>query len=150
MQTTALTALTALALLASGAALQDDAPSRSETSQEIPMQVRYLEIVTPDVDGTCAALERAHGVEFGEPVPELGQARTTRLADGGRIGVRAPMHAAETPVVRPYLGVHDIEAAVAAAEAAGAQIAHPPLEIPGQGTFAIYLLGGNQFGLWKD
>ena len=37
-----------------------------------------------------------------------------------------------------------------AAVAAGAEALHPPLEIPGQGTFAIYMLGGSQHALWQD
>jgi hypothetical protein len=28
-------------------------------------------------------------------------------------------------------------------------IAHPPLEIPGHGKFAIYFRGGIQHGLWE-
>ena len=111
--------------------------------------VHYLEIVTPRVDETCDALAKAHGVTFGEPVAELGNARTTYLRDGGRIGVRSPMRETETPVVRPYLLVADIEAAVRAAEEAGATIAVPPMQIPGQGTFAIYVLGGIDHGLWQ-
>jgi predicted enzyme related to lactoylglutathione lyase len=71
------------------------------------------------------------------------------LAGGGRVGVRAPMHESEKPVVRPYWLVDDIEAALATAVASGAEVAHPPLEIPGQGTFAIYFLGGTQQGLWQ-
>ncbi len=61
--------------------------------------VQYLEIVTPEVDATCEALEGLQGVSFGEPVPELGQARTAQLGSGGRIGVRAPMRETEEPVV---------------------------------------------------
>jgi len=113
------------------------------------MLVQYLEIVTPDVDATCAALSKMHGVTFGGPVAELGHARTAVLTGGGKMGVRAPMHEAEKPVVRPYVLVEDIEAAVAAAERAGAMIAHPPLLIPGHGTFAIYFLGGIEHGLWQ-
>jgi uncharacterized protein len=52
-------------------------------------------------------------------------------------------------VVRPYWLVGDIEAAVAVVAEAGGVIAHPPLEIPGYGTFAIYFVGGNQHGLWQ-
>jgi predicted enzyme related to lactoylglutathione lyase len=45
--------------------------------------------------------------------------------------------------------VKDIEAAVAAVEAAGGEIAHPPFELPGRGKFAIYFQGGIQHGLWQ-
>ena len=113
------------------------------------MLIEYLEIVTPDVEATCAALEKLHGVRFGAPEAGLGNARTAELKGGGKLGVRAPMHESEHPVVRPYLLVGDIEAAVEAAQAAGAEIAHPPLEIPGHGTFAIYIQGGIQHGLWQ-
>lgn len=118
--------------------------------KEGAMQVEYLEIVSPDAEATCASFAKIHGVEFGDPIAELGGARVAELANGGRIAVRAPMHDQEGTVWRPYFLTNDIEAAVKAAEAAGAEIAHPPLEIPGQGTFAIYFLGGNQYGLWQN
>ena len=114
------------------------------------MQVHYLEIVTPSVQDTCEVLAKTHGVEFGEPIAEFGNARTAPLSDGGRIGVRAPMRESEQPVVRPYLLVSDIEAAVKTAEAAGATVAIPSMEMPGgHGTFAIYILGGIEHGLWQ-
>ena len=75
------------------------------------MRIQYLEIVTPDVDAVCATYARLCGVTFGEPEAALGNARTASLPDGGKIGVRAPMHEAEEPVVRPYLLVDDVEAA---------------------------------------
>ena len=111
--------------------------------------VHYLEIVTADVDAVCAAYEGMHGVRFGPPEPMLGNARVATVADG-RVGVRAPMADHEEPVVRPYVLVQDIEASVAAAEAAGALIAHPPMALPGLGTFAITIHGGVQHGLWQN
>ncbi|MEM9104009.1 MAG: hydroxylase [Pseudomonadota bacterium] len=113
------------------------------------MQVQYLEIVTPEVDATCEALSVVHGVAFGEPEPALGNARVAELAGGGRIGVRAPLRSDEAPVVRPYLLVDDISAAIKAAAAAGAEFAMTATQIPGHGTFAIYLLGCIQHGLWE-
>ncbi len=113
------------------------------------MHVQYLEIVTPNLEETCAALAAQHGVSFSDPEPMLGNARTAELASGGRIGVRAPMRDDEAPVVRPYMLVDDIEATSAAAEAAGAEFAMRATEIPGQGKFAIYFLGGIQYGLWE-
>jgi predicted enzyme related to lactoylglutathione lyase len=118
-------------------------------TQEKAARVQYLEFVTPDVDATCAALAKLHGVRFGEPVAALGQARTAPLAGGGRIGVRAPLRADEQPVVRPYVLVEDLAAALEAAVAAGAELALGATELPGQGKCAIYLLGGIQHGLWQ-
>ena len=113
------------------------------------MRVHYLEIVTPDAEATCAAYEQLHGVSFSEPEAGLGGARTAAWAEGGLLGVRAPMHEGEAPVVRPYLLVSDIATALEGAVAAGGEIAHPPLEIPGRGTFAIYIQGGIHHGLWQ-
>jgi predicted enzyme related to lactoylglutathione lyase len=118
-------------------------------NKEKVMLVQYLEVVTPDVDATCSALEKLHGVSFGEPETALGNARTATLEGGGRVGVRAPMRADEEPVVRPYVLVDDIEVAVKAAEAAGGEIAMSATEIPGHGKFAIYSQGGVQYGLWE-
>ena len=50
---------------------------------------------------------------------------------------------------RAYAILPTIDAALAAAVQAGGEIAHPPMEIPGHGTFAIYLQGGNDHGLWQ-
>ena len=113
------------------------------------MQIHYLEVVTKDVDAVCAAYAAANRVLFGEPNARLGNARTAALRGGGLVGVRAPMHESEDPVVRPYWLVDDIGAAIAAAVEAGAEVAHPPLEIPDHGTFAIYIQGGVHHGLWQ-
>ena len=113
------------------------------------MKIHYLEIVASNVDAVCAAYEAAHGVRFGSPDPMLGGARTASLREGGSVGVRGPLRDTEKPVVRPYWLVGDIEAAVEAASKQGAFIAHPPLEIPGKGSFAIYIQGDVDHGLWQ-
>lgn len=123
--------------------------SDQRRNDEKAVNVHYLEIVTTDVDQTCAVLEKTHGVTFGEPIAEFGNARMTQLKGGGRIGVRAPMRETEKLVVRPYILVDDIEVAVEAARAAGGEFAMLPTEIPGEGRFAIYFLGGIQHGLWQ-
>ena len=129
------------------------APSCSKTSSttggQTSMRIYYLEIVTKEVDAVCAAYAAANGVQFGKPDPGLGNARTAALPGGGLVGIRAPMRESEEPVVRPYWLVDDIEAAVAAVVKAGGEIAHPPMEIPGHGTFAIYIQGGIQHGFWQ-
>ena len=113
------------------------------------MQIQYLEIVTNEVDATCATQERLHGVIFSDPDAALGNARTAPMPGGGLLGIRAPMHDTEKLVVRPYVLVDDLQVAVDAAVADGAEIAHPPLEIPGHGKFAIYIQGGIHHGLWQ-
>jgi predicted enzyme related to lactoylglutathione lyase len=113
------------------------------------MKVHYLEIVAADVDAVCAAHEAVHGITFGAADPLLGGARTAPLPDGGSIGVRGPLRDTEGPIVRPYWLVDDIEVALAAATRQGAFVAHPPLEIPGRGTFAIYIHGGVEQGFWQ-
>ncbi|MEM9600481.1 MAG: hydroxylase [Pseudomonadota bacterium] len=113
------------------------------------MQVEYLEIVTTDTDATCLALGKQHGIAFSDPVPELGNARLADFSNGGRISVRAPMAEHESAVVRPYLLVDDIETAIADAQSAGAEFAMLATNVPGQGTFAIYMLGGIQHGIWQ-
>lgn len=113
------------------------------------MKVHYLEIVTPDVDALCTIQTAATGAVFGDPVPALGNARTTDMPDGGRMGIRAPMNEGEEPVTRPYYLVDDIELSTQKAEEAGAEIIHPPLEIPGIGKFSICLIGTIQHGFWE-
>lgn len=120
-----------------------------ESPKEKAMQIFYLEIVTKQVDAVCATYAAAYGAEFGKPDAGLGNARTAAMPGGGLVGVRAPLRDNEAPVVRPYWLVDDITAALAAAEQAGGEVAHPPMEIPGHGTFAIYLQGGIDHGLWQ-
>lgn len=113
------------------------------------VSVHYLEIVSRDVAAQCAALERLHGLSFGPPVADLGNARVAQARDGGRIGVRAPLAEHERPIVRTYLEVEDIARAVQDAEAAGASIAYPPTRQGDTGTWAIYVLGEVEVGLWQ-
>lgn len=123
--------------------------STDENTEEAAMNIHYLEIVTPDVDATCKSLEQIHGVQFSDPDAALGNARTAPLQGGGHIGVRAPLRADEQPVVRPYILVDDLEAAVEKAKAGGGEMAIESMELPGHGTIAIYVQGGIDHGLWQ-
>jgi len=129
---------------------KSDSKKTDEKSKGKNMQIRYLEIVTPDVDALCKQYSAMHDATFGEPVPNLGNARTAELNGGGVIAIRGPMRETETPVIRPYVLVENIEKAVAAAAEAGAEIAIPSMEIPGHGTIAIVIQGGIECGLWQD
>ena len=118
-------------------------------SQYNQAKIYYLEVVTQDVRLICESYKKTLGLSFGDPVTELGDARTATLSNGEILGVRAPMHEAEEPATRPYYLVDDIEKAVAEAEASGAEIAVPPMEIPGHGKCAILFYGEIQSGLWQ-
>ena len=50
------------------------------------MFVHYLEIVSNDVDRLTALYRRIHGLSFGPPDADLGQARVATRADGTLVG----------------------------------------------------------------
>lgn len=128
---------------------REDSNKINRNDDESAMHVQYLEIVTPEVDAICKTYSQVHDVKFGKADPVLGGACTAKMRNGGMLGVRAPLRPTEEPVVRPYVLVDDIEKAVAAAAAAGAEIALPPMELPGHGTCAIFIQGGIESGLWQ-
>lgn len=113
------------------------------------MKIQYLEIVTPEVDVACETYSLLHGVTFGESDQNLGGARTAKLANGGMLGIRAPLRDTEKPVVRHYILVEDIQATVDAAVKSGAEVAVPPMALPGHGTCAIVIQGGIETGFWQ-
>lgn len=54
-------------------------------------------------------------------------------------------------VVRVYITVDSLEAAVAAAEANGGSVITPPSDVPGQGRYAaVHDSEGNEIGLWEN
>lgn len=110
---------------------------------------QYLEVVTDDLDTTCAMYAALFDVSFGEPVADLGGARTATRSDGTVIGIRTPLADHEAPIVRSYLAVDDVEAAAKAAEANGGMVAYAPTKQGDYGTFAIIIAGGVQHGLWQ-
>ena len=111
--------------------------------------VYYLEIVTADVEAALQLYEEAYGWRFEGKGPEWGNSFVAELPDGSLCGIRAPMHDQEEPIVRTYLRVTDLKAAVRKAEELGAEIALDFMEMPGYGTIAIYFHGGIQQGLWQ-
>ena len=124
-------------------------PYEKEKEKEKTMQVHYLEIVTPEVDALCDQYSKIHGIEFGDPIASLGNARTAKFIGGGQIGIRGPLREDESPVIRPYVLVENIEEAVAAAKDSGAEIAIASMEVPGHGTIAVVIQGGIECGLWQ-
>lgn len=113
------------------------------------MKIYYYEIVTKDVDALCDTYSLLHDVTFSESDPILGGARTASLANGGKIGIRAPLRDTEEPVVRNYMLVEDIQSTVEKAAKSGAEVAVPPMELPGHGICAIIIQGGIESGFWQ-
>jgi predicted enzyme related to lactoylglutathione lyase len=113
------------------------------------MAVHCLEIVSHDVDTLTGLYQRMHGLSFGPPDPDLGQARVATQADGTLVGIRKPLAAHEQPIMRTYLAVEDIRQAVKKAEGSGATIAYPPTRQGQRGTFAIVIQGDVEHGLWQ-
>lgn len=137
--------LTSLTLLSACRSLPHDTTAVDDPE----MRAHYVEIVSTSVGEQRTVLEQAHGLSFGPPVADLGQAQVAETASGTLIGVRAPLSEREQPIVRVYFAVDDITAAVEAAESAGAVLAYPPTVQGETGTWAIYFLDGIQVGLWQ-
>lgn len=132
-----------------GESSQSKEINKKPENEGTTMQIQFLEIVTPEADALCKQYSAIHGITFGEPDMNLGNARTAKMKNGGLISIRGPLRDTETPVVRPYALVEDLEKAVAAAKGAGAEIAIDKMEIPGHGTIAIVIQGGIECGLWQ-
>jgi hypothetical protein len=113
------------------------------------MTVHYLEIVSNDVDALIAFYERVHGLSFGPPDSDLGQARVATRAVGALVGIRKPLAVHEQPIMRTYLAVENIQQAIKNAEESGAVVAYPPTKQGARGTFAIVIQGDVQHGLWQ-
>ena len=114
------------------------------------MAATYLEIVTEDVDALKLHHERVCGLSFGPPDPDLGQACVARFGDGSLIGLRKPLAAHETPIIRTYLAVDNIDEAARLAQTSGAMLAYGPVRQGNRGSFAILFQGGVQLGLWQQ
>ena len=111
--------------------------------------IHYLEIVAQDAEAARDFYSAAYGWQFAESAPELGGAFVASLPNGSLCGIRASMHEQESPTVRTYIRVADVESAVAKAAELGATIALGPTELPGRGTIAIYIHGGVEQGIWQ-
>ncbi len=109
----------------------------------------YLEIVAKDAEAARDFYGALYGWQFEAAAAELGNAYVAEIPGGSLCGIRASMHELEKPVVRTYMRVTDLKAAVAKAEELGATMALPHMAIPGRGQIAIYTHGGVEQGLWQ-
>jgi hypothetical protein len=110
--------------------------------------ISHIEFPADDVERAKRFYGAIAGWEFGpmEGLPDYWLFRTNADAGGG-LGKRG-----ETVgnVVRVYIDVDDLDAAIAAAEANGGSVVTPPSPVPGQGRFAALLdPEGNEVGLFE-
>lgn len=111
--------------------------------------IHYLEIVTPDPAAVRDLYAALYGWDFAPADPLLGQAFVAAMPGGSLCGIRAPMGDQELPVVRTYLRVPDLRAAIRAAADRGAVVAIESMSLGGHGEIAMYLLDGVEQGLWQ-
>jgi predicted enzyme related to lactoylglutathione lyase len=111
--------------------------------------IHYLEIVTPDVEAARQLYSTAFGWTFRTSVSELGNASVATIPGGSLVGIRAPLHAGEVPVVRTYIRVPDPNAAEKEANRIGATILLESMDLAGWGKISTYEFGGIQHGLWQ-
>src|SRR5688572_3515837 len=110
--------------------------------------IHYLEIVTPAVAAVRELYEQAYGWRF-KLEPALGNAFVAELPNGSLCGIRAPLRDTETPVVRTYLRVANLDQAAQRAQQLGAQLAIDRMELGTHGTIALFVIGGIEQGLWQ-
>lgn len=100
--------------------------------------VRWNELSTGDPDAAIAFYHRHFGWDQ-EGAMEMGDMGTYRFLQHGGVGIGAVMPMmAETPAPgwHYYIGVDDIDRAVAAVRAGGGSLMHDPMAIPG-GEYAV-------------
>jgi predicted enzyme related to lactoylglutathione lyase len=119
-------------------------------TMSVPLNsITYIEVVTEQVSECCDFYAAAYGWNFEAPIADLGGARVAVTESGTRWGIRAPMAASESPTVRTYIRVADIEQAGQRAVELGGVEALGATELGAHGKVAIFLLHGIEQGIWE-
>ena len=109
------------------------------------LKVHYVEFATGRMGDTRAFFEKAFGWTFQEYGP--GYAGMTNAGIDG--GIHNDSTAAETPPL-VILRADDLEAALTAVTAAGAEIVKPIFAFPGGRRFHFREPGGNEMAVWTE
>ena len=110
----------------------------------------HFEVITNDVDGTKTFYEKAFGWKFQTFGPEFNNYVMGNLPNGTTCGIRTPENAEEKPGMLNYVLVKDVQQAVKDAKSLGAQVIAEPMEIPGMGWMAVYLVHGVPNAVWQS
>jgi hypothetical protein len=111
--------------------------------------IAHIEFPADDVERAKRFYSAVAGWEFSEMdgLPGYFLFRTEE-GHGGGLGKRGESVGS---VIRNYITVDKLEAAVAAAEANGGKVVSPPQDVPGQGRWSTILDSeGNEIGLWES
>jgi len=117
------------------AANSNDAPSAHG-------QLVWYELMTPDAEASKAFYDKVVGWNFGEPVAEFQGYRTIGRSDGGFAGGALQLtdemrqHGAR-PAWLGYVGVDDVDSAIASIEQAGGKTLMPATDIAEVGRIAM-------------
>ncbi len=100
-------------------------------------KVFWTELMTPDVEAAKAYYAKICGWSYmSMPMPDGGDYTLGMLGETPMAGIMA-IQDGEDPDWMSYFAVDDLNAAVAATEAAGGTVLRPPFEIPGTGRIAL-------------
>lgn len=115
--------------------------------------VVHTEFASKDADATCKFLGDVFGLQFENGgTPESGDYWMFGSEEDGVGGAVRPLMPEDQghAYSAPYIGVEDIDATIAAAEAAGAEVMVPKVPIPGMGWFAWFQApGGVVVAAWQ-
>jgi uncharacterized protein len=108
--------------------------------------IDYIELNVSDLDASKAFYERAFGWQFNDYGPEYAGIRNLAgEGEVGGLGVGRPPGAGGSLII---LYSDDLEASVAAVEAAGGTVTEGPYEFPGGRRFLFNDNSGNLLAVW--
>ena len=100
----------------------------------------WNELMTPDANAALAFYEKVFGyTHTSMNMAEGGQYHLLKIGDTQRAGLMQPSNRQTPPLWLPYVAVADCDASAAKAQGLGAQLMHPPTDIPDIGRFAVLL-----------
>ena len=110
--------------------------------QEMSMKIDYVEFSSPELEATQSFFAKAFGQSFVEYGPNYRDIQNAGLGGGvERNDLRSPLI---------VLKADDLEGALVAIKAAGAEITKEIFEFPGGRRFEFKEPGGNAMAVWKE
>ncbi|HEV2371793.1 MAG TPA: VOC family protein [Streptosporangiaceae bacterium] len=127
-------------------------PERSSYAQGTP---NWVDLQTTDQDAAKAFYSGVFGWEFDDQPMEHGPVYSMASVGGHQVAAIAPQSpdmvaAGARPMWNTYIAVDSADDAVAKVEAAGGQVAMPPMDVMDAGRMAFVMdPGGAAVGLWQ-